>query len=136
MKIGIIGLGYVGLPLALAFSKKYKVSAFDINKDKIIELNNGHDRTGEISNKDISRLKQIHFSNDILDLINCNIYIIAVPTPVTKINKPNLKNLKNACRLVTKIIKKIYSNFWVNCLSWCYRGYMCPNIRKIFKIKI
>ena len=91
MKIGIIGLGYVGLPLALAFSKKYKVSAFDINKDKIIELNNGHDRTGEISNKDISRLKQIHFSNDILDLINCNIYIIAVPTPVTKINKPNLK---------------------------------------------
>ena len=106
MKIGIIGLGYVGLPLALAFSKKYKVSAFDINKDKIIELNNGHDRTGEISNKDISRLKQIHFSNDIMDLIYCNIYIIAVPTPVTKINKPNLKNLKNACRLVAKIIKK------------------------------
>ena len=77
MRIGIIGLGYVGLPLALSFSKKYKVTAFDINKDKIFELKNSHDRTGEISNKDILKLKKIYFSNDILDLINCNIYIIS-----------------------------------------------------------
>ena len=106
MRIGIIGLGYVGLPLALSFSKKYKVTAFDINKDKIFELKNSHDRTGEISNKDKLKLKKIHFSNDILHLKDCNIYIIAVPTPVTKKNKPDLKILKNACSLVAKVIKK------------------------------
>ena len=106
MKIGIIGLGYVGLPLALSFSKKYNVNAFDINKEKISELKNGHDRTGEISNKDLLRLKKICFSNDILDLNICNIFIIAVPTPITKKNKPDLNSLKSACRLVSKVIKK------------------------------
>ena len=106
MKIGIIGLGYVGLPLALSFSKKYKVNAFDINKDKVLELRSGLDRTGEISNKDLKKLKKINFSYLISDLSNCDVYIIAVPTPVTKKNRPDLKNLINACILVSKVLKK------------------------------
>ena len=106
MKIGMIGLGYVGLPLALSFSKKYKVNAFDINKDKVLELRSGLDRTGEISNKDLKKLKKINFSYLISDLSNCNVYIIAVPTPVTKKNRPDLKNLINACILVSKVLKK------------------------------
>ena len=106
MIIGIVGLGYVGLPLAIVFSKKYKVNAFDINKKKINELKHNYDSTNEISKNDLLKLNKINFSDNINLLSKCNIFIIAVPTPVNKKNKPDLKNLKKACILVSKVMKK------------------------------
>ena len=99
-------MGYVGLPLAVAFGRKEKVVGFDINKKRVNELVKGFDNTNEISKKILKNLKQVQFSNDADDLKNCNIYIVTVPTPVDKNNKPNLKPLISA----TKIVSKVLSN--------------------------
>ena len=104
--IGIIGMGYVGLPLAIALSKKNCVKGFDINKKRIEDLRNGVDLTSEVSNKEISYAKNLFFSNDITDLADCEIYIITVPTPVGKNNKPDLKPLINATKYISKLLKK------------------------------
>ena len=109
--IGIIGLGYVGLPLAIEFSKKYNVIGFDINNKRISELINGFDRTKEVdpkillhnnSNKDF-RLK---FSTNINDLSNCEIFIITVPTPIDQFKSPDLRPLLKASEMVGKVMKK------------------------------
>ncbi len=105
-KIAIIGLGYVGLPLALAFSKKNSVVGFDTNKSRIINLNKGIDQTGEISKSEILHSKKIKFSYNIDDLNQSNIYIITVPTPVDNKKKPNLNALLTATKTVSKVIKK------------------------------
>ena len=104
--IGIIGMGYVGLPLAVALSKKNCVKGFDINKKRIEDLRNGVDLTSEVSKKEISYAKNLFFSNDITDLAECEIYIITVPTPVGKNNKPDLKPLINATKYISKLLKK------------------------------
>lgn len=104
-KIGIIGLGYVGLPLAIEFSNKFDVVGFDLNKNRIIELKNGIDKTSEIKKKTLKKSK-IFFSNNLKDLENCNIFIITVPTPINYKKEPDLRLLKKACQLVAKIIKK------------------------------
>jgi UDP-N-acetyl-D-galactosamine dehydrogenase len=80
--IGVIGMGYVGLPLAVAFGKKQKVVGFDINDKRIKELANGYDNTNEINLKNLKNLKNLNFSKNIDDLKKCNIYIVTVPTPV------------------------------------------------------
>ena len=105
-KIGVIGMGYVGLPLAIAFSKKNYVNGFDINKKRINELRKKIDLTGEVSKKEISKAKNLHFSDNISDLANCEIYIITVPTPVNKKNKPDLKPLIYATKYISKILNK------------------------------
>tara|TARA_B110000444_G_scaffold90697_1_gene85679 strand:- start:18721 stop:19995 length:1275 start_codon:yes stop_codon:yes gene_type:complete len=104
--IGIVGLGYVGLPLTLLLSKKYSIIAFDKNKKRIDELNNSIDSNGEFKSKDLQSNKNVFFSNNIKELSNCNFFIIAVPTPINKSNKPNLKFLKTASLDVGKIMKK------------------------------
>ena len=106
IKIAVIGLGYVGLPLAIAFSKFYKVIGYDVNKLRILQLKKNIDSTGEITSKQLSKKNKLFFSNDINDIINANTFIIAVPTPLKKNNKPDLKLLKSACILVSKFIKK------------------------------
>ena len=99
LKIGIIGLGYVGLPLAVEFAKKYPVVGFDINKDRIFELKDGNDHTLEVdsnslkdvlvvNNTDLSSDNGLLPSFDLLELKVCNFYIITVPTPVDKFNRP------------------------------------------------
>lgn len=105
-RIGIIGIGYVGLPLCLAFKKFYPVIAFDLNKKKISELRDKIDRNNQFSPKQFGNNKNIFFTHDIMDLNKCNIYIIAVPTPVKKNNIPDLSPLKTACLLVAKVLKK------------------------------
>lgn len=105
-KIAIIGLGYVGLPLAIAFSKKNFVIGFDVNKKRIKNLQNGLDSTGELSKNEILKSKYIKFSNNFSDLSNCEIFIITVPTPVDNKNKPNLKPLLNATKIVSTFLKK------------------------------
>ena len=88
-KISIIGLGYVGLPLAVGFSKKFKVVGYDINKTRIKQLNNAVDSTKEIINKDDLRGRNITFTWNIKNTKESDFYIITVPTPLTKKKNPD-----------------------------------------------
>lgn len=108
IKIGVIGLGYVGLPVAIAFSKKYKVLGFDINSKRINELNRSIDNTLEISTESLNIAKNRNFvlTDNINDLKTCNIYIITVPTPINTDNSPNLTALVLATESVGKILSK------------------------------
>ena len=106
-KIAIIGLGYVGLPLAVAFSKKFKVIGFDINQDRIQELKSGHDRTLEIEDHLLSSvLNNLSYSFNIQDIKDCNIYIITVPTPIDSANRPNLTPLINSSKTVGSVLSR------------------------------
>jgi UDP-N-acetyl-D-galactosamine dehydrogenase len=107
-KIAILGLGYVGLPLAAAFSKHFPVIGFDINADRIEELSHGFDRTKEITNEELSETLHygISFTNDENHLAACTIYIVTVPTPIDAENSPNLKPLLSATETIGKFLKK------------------------------
>jgi len=107
LKIAIIGLGYVGLPLAVAFSKKFKVIGFDINLPRIQELKKGHDHTLEVEDHLLSSVaNNLSYSSNIKDIKDCNIYIITVPTPIDKANRPNLAPLIEASKTVGTILSK------------------------------
>lgn len=107
-KICIIGLGYVGLPLAHAFSKKYKVVGFDISQGRIDELRSGHDRTLELSESQVKEAinNKMEFTLNLDDIRDCNIYIITVPTPIDNYKKPDLTPLIKASETVGKVLKK------------------------------
>ena len=107
-KIAIIGLGYVGLPLAHAFSSKYKVVGFDIAQWRIDELMNGFDRTLELSKPQVQEALDngMLFSRDVEDIKDCNIYIVTVPTPIDKHKKPDLTPLIKASETIGKVLKK------------------------------
>ena len=105
-QLAIIGLGYVGLPLAMEFGKKRDVTAFDINKDRIKELKNGFDSTFEIASDDFKLSKNLYFTNNIDDIKNCKIFIVTIPTPVDHKNKPDLSLLKKCCEMLGSFIKK------------------------------
>ena len=103
MVICIVGLGYVGLPLSLAFSeKKIRVIGYDSSLKRIKELNNSKDINGEFSKEELNSSKSIVFTNNSLDIIEANIYIITVPTPINKIKNPDLKPLLKASKVVGK----------------------------------
>ena len=106
LQLAIIGLGYVGLPLALEFAKKRKVVGFDINGKRIKELNYGEDKNLEFNKNQLENLDNLNFTNNEHDLKSVNCYIITVPTPVDKFNKPDLKLLFNASEMIGKIVKK------------------------------
>ena len=106
LKIAIIGLGYVGLPLILAFAIKRKVIGFDTNKTRVSELKSGIDKNKEFSKKDIQKTSSILFTDNPSDLENVNFYIITVPTPVDFLKKPDLSYLKKASAMVGKFLKK------------------------------
>ncbi len=106
-KIAIIGLGYVGLPLAIAFSKKFKVVGFDIDSSRIDELKKSHDSTLEVSANLLSATKDnINYSSNINDTKDCNVYIVAVPTPIDKANNPNLLPIIEASKIVGTVLSK------------------------------
>lgn len=107
-KIAVVGLGYVGLPLAHAFSEKYKVVGFDIAQWRIDELRSGHDRTLELSNDQVKEAMAhgMQFSNNLDDISDCNIYIVTVPTPIDKHKKPDLTPLIKASESIGKVLKK------------------------------
>ncbi len=106
IKIAVIGLGYVGLPLAVEFGKHFNVIGFDINKSRIEQLKNHYDKTMEISEEEFDEAKNLTFSYDIIDIKDCNVYIITVPTPVDKYNTPDLTPLLKASETVGKVISK------------------------------
>ena len=108
--IGIIGLGYVGLPLAIEFGKKYKTRGFDLDHKRIKDLLKGVDRNNQIKKKEINKSKNLIISNSTKDLIFCNYYIITVPTPIHYNKKPDLSQIINATKLVSKNIKSGYLN--------------------------
>ena len=81
-KIAVIGLGYVGFPLALELGKKYPVIGYDLDSDRIKELDEGNDRTKEITKEELSSLTQLVLTNTLTNISECNVYIITVPTPV------------------------------------------------------
>ena len=105
-KIAIIGLGYVGLPLAVAFSKEREVLAFDIDLERINSLSNGVDETLEVDTNDLKDNVSLVFSNDEKDLGDCGVFIITVPTPINNHNKPDLRPLVTASEMVGKYLKK------------------------------
>lgn len=106
INITIIGLGYVGLPLAIEFSKHFIVKGFDIDQHRIDELISGHDRTNEISQEILKNPNGIVFTSKIEDIRESNVYIITVPTPVDSFKKPDLRILINATNTIAEIIKK------------------------------
>ena len=106
IKIGVIGLGYVGLPVSVLFSKKYEVIGFDINLKRVELLNQYNDSTLEISHEELKKAinKNLKVTNQLNDLKNCNFYIITVPTPITNENIPDLDPLKNATSSLSTIL--------------------------------
>lgn len=106
VRIGIIGLGYVGLPLAVEFGKIFDVVGFDVKYHRIKELLEGVDRTLECSADDIKSASKLSFSADIEDLRNCDIFIVTVPTPVDKYTNPDLTPLHRASETVGKVISR------------------------------
>jgi UDP-N-acetyl-D-galactosamine dehydrogenase len=104
-KIGIIGLGYVGLPLAVEFGKARPVLGFDINQRRIDELKSGQDRTLECSPEQLKEATQLECSNQLDDLRDCQIFIVTVPTPVDQANRPDMTPLVKASETVGKVLK-------------------------------
>ena len=106
-KICLIGLGYVGLPLAIAFAEKFQVVGFDVNPLRIKELKDGYDRTLEIEDDLLYSVKSnINYVTDIQDTKDCNIYIVTVPTPIDKANRPDLKMLVESSKTIGKVLSK------------------------------
>jgi len=106
-KIAIIGLGYVGLPLAHAFAKKYEVIGFDINQSRIDELNKGYDRTLELSDMQLKEVQDnMLFSTSLDDIAKCNIYIVTVPTPIDDSNRPDLTPLIKSSQMIGEVLNK------------------------------
>ena len=106
IKLAVIGLGYVGLPLAIEFAKKRSVIGFDINKKRIKELNLGIDKNLEHNEKELKGLKKLNFTTNDKDLKSANCFIVTVPTPVDKFKKPDLQPLFKASEIIGKTIKK------------------------------
>jgi UDP-N-acetyl-D-galactosamine dehydrogenase len=106
VKIGIIGLGYVGLPLAVEFGKHYPTVGLDIKQERVDELRTGVDTTLEVTEAEIAEAGQLTFTSRPEDLADCNVYIVTVPTPVDKQNRPDLSYLQNASKVVGAILKQ------------------------------
>ncbi|MDL5246319.1 Vi polysaccharide biosynthesis UDP-N-acetylglucosamine C-6 dehydrogenase TviB [Leptospira weilii] len=106
INLSIIGLGYVGLPLAVEFGKKRKVLGYDINRERIDELRSGKDHTLEVSFEELKESKFLSFSTNQEDLKKCNVYIVTVPTPIDTHKRPDLTPLLKASELIGKILKK------------------------------
>ena len=106
IKIAVIGLGYVGLPLAVEFGKKYQTLGFDINQARISELNNGSDSTLEVSDEELAATTNLSYSCQPEDLRSANVYIVTVPTPIDQHKQPDLTPLIKASEMLGKIVSK------------------------------
>ena len=105
IRIGIIGLGYVGLPLAVEFGRRYPTVGFDVKTSRIDELIAGTDSTLEVPDSELANLEHLSFSDDAADLAECNFYIVTVPTPIGDGNRPLLTPLKNASMTISNMLK-------------------------------
>ncbi len=105
-KIALIGLGYVGLPLAVEFGKKREVVGFDINQSRINELLSGHDLTLEVTDQELIDATNLTYTSNVVDIEDCRIYIVTVPTPIDKNNNPDLTPLEKSSEMLGSILKK------------------------------
>jgi UDP-N-acetyl-D-glucosamine/UDP-N-acetyl-D-galactosamine dehydrogenase len=105
-RIAVIGLGYVGLPLSIEFGKLFQTIGFDTKKSRVAELKRGHDSGLEVTAEAFQGSTMLTFTNDVSDIVNCNIFIITVPTPIDEYKKPNLVPLITASQTVGKFLKK------------------------------
>ena len=106
VKIGIIGLGYVGLPLAVYMARHFPVVGFDIDAYRVTELKNGFDRTREVTQAEFAVAKDINFSADVAHLADVNFFIVTVPTPINQALQPDLRALEMASSTVGKVLRK------------------------------
>ena len=106
IKLAVIGLGYVGLPLAVEFGKKRSVVGFDINQPRIDALKAGHDSTLEVSDEELSQATGLSYTANLDDLKDCNIYIVTVPTPINEHKQPDLTPLIKASETIGKVLQK------------------------------
>ena len=136
LKIGVIGLGYVGLPLAVEFGSKYPTVGFDINQERILQLRNGFDITLETRAEDILLSTKLLFTSSSEDLKNCNVFIVTVPTPIDEFNKPDLSYLVKASTLVGELLKVgdivIYES---TVYPGCTEEDCVPVLEKVSKLK-
>lgn len=105
-KLAIIGLGYVGLPLAVEFGKHYDTTGFDINQRRIDELSSGVDHTLEVNREELAEARRLRFSSQLADLASCNVYIVTVPTPIDSAKRPDLTPLIRASETLAKVLKR------------------------------
>jgi UDP-N-acetyl-D-galactosamine dehydrogenase len=105
-KLAIIGLGYVGLPLAVEFGKHYDTVGFDINQRRIDELSVGIDHTLEVNSEELAQSPRLRFSSQLADLAHCNVYIVTVPTPIDSAKRPDLTPLIRASETLAKVLKR------------------------------
>jgi len=105
VRIGVIGLGYVGLPLAVYLSRHFPVLGFDIDATRVEELKRGIDRTREVTDAEFAAVRQLGYAADIQALQGCNFYIVTVPTPVDQAKRPDLTALIGASRAVGTVLK-------------------------------
>ena len=106
IKLAIIGLGYVGLPLAVEFGKQRSVVGFDINQKRIDQLKAGHDFTLETETEALQAAKHLQFSTNLDDLRGCNCFVVTVPTPIDQHKRPDLTPLTKASETVGKVLKE------------------------------
>ena len=136
LNLAIIGLGYVGLPLAIEFAKKKTVIGFDINEARVKELNSGKDKNLEITKEELQDIKQLNFTSNLEDLKSANCFIITVPTPIDKFKKPDLLPLMKASEIVALIIKNgdlvIYES---TVYPGCVEEQCVPVLEKFSKLK-
>ncbi|NCW57922.1 MAG: nucleotide sugar dehydrogenase, partial [Gammaproteobacteria bacterium] len=106
VRIGVVGLGYVGLPLAVEFGKRYRTVGFDINQNRVRELTRGRDSTLEVSRTELKEATHLSYSSELADIRRCNVYIVTVPTPIDKYNRPDLTPLEKSSTSVGRVLKK------------------------------
>ena len=106
LRIGVVGLGYVGLPLAVEFGRKYPTVGFDVKADRVAELKRGHDSTLETSDDDLAAAKYLAYTTQSNDLADRNFYIVTVPTPIGINNRPVLTPLRKASETLGGVLKK------------------------------
>lgn len=105
VKIGMVGLGYVGLPLALEFGQKFETVGFDINQARIADLNSGVDHTCEVDSEEFTKAKHLSFTADLAELASCNVFIVTVPTPINAFKQPDLTPLIKASESIGRCLK-------------------------------
>lgn len=104
--IAVIGLGYVGLPLAAAFGRRFPTTGFDIDARRVMELESGSDRTREVTGDELATSKRLRFASSTENIAECNVYIVSVPTPVDRHKRPDLRPLQSASTTVGRVLKK------------------------------
>ena len=105
-KVAIVGLGYVGLPLAVEFGRHFDTIGFDINSDRVVELKRGHDATLEVSSEELAASDRLAYSDHLDDLKDCDVYIVTVPTPIDVAKRPDLGALRGASRSIGTVLGK------------------------------